>query len=144
MLIKQQQVRSFLCGNFRNIILVIVLSAAFLGIANVVHTMRPANAATASVSNSNVQSIINNVFGADAPAAKRVAMCESSNNPNAVNPTIIGNSRAEGLFQILAPSTWYTTSQAGSSPFNATANTIAAHDIFVRDGHSWREWGCQP
>jgi hypothetical protein len=88
--------------------------------------------------------IINQVFGADAPAALRIAMCESSLNPNAVNSTAIGGSHAEGLFQILYPSTWNTTSQAGNSPFDAMANTIAAHEIFIRDGHSWREWACQP
>jgi hypothetical protein len=88
--------------------------------------------------------IINEVFGADAPAALRIAMCESSLNPNAVNSTPIGGSHARGLFQILYPSTWNTTSQAGNSPFDARANTIAAHEIFIRDGHSWREWACQP
>jgi LysM repeat protein len=89
-------------------------------------------------------SIINEVFGSDAPAALRIAMCESTLNPNAVNSTPIGGSHAEGLFQILYPSTWSTTSQAGASPFNARANAIAAHEIFMRDGHSWREWACQP
>ena len=88
------------------------------------------------------RAIINEVFGADAPAALRIAMCESSLNPNAVNSTPIGGSHARGLFQILYPSTWNTTSQAAMSPFNARANTIAAHEIFIRDGHSWREWAC--
>jgi LysM repeat protein len=89
-------------------------------------------------------SIINEVFGSDAPSALRIAMCESALNPSAVNSTPIGGSHAEGLFQILYPSTWSTTSQAGASPFNAIANAIAAHEIFMRDGHSWREWACQP
>jgi LysM repeat protein len=88
-------------------------------------------------------SIINEIFGADAPAALRIAMCESTLNPNAVNSTPVGGSHAQGLFQILYPSTWNTTSQAGMSPFNARANAIAAHEIFVRDGHSWREWACR-
>jgi LysM repeat protein len=88
-------------------------------------------------------SIINEIFGADAPAALRIAMCESTLNPNAVNSTPVGGSHAEGLFQVLYPSTWSTTSQAGASPFNARANAIAAHEIFVRDGHSWREWECR-
>ncbi len=144
MLTKQQQVISFLCGNFRNIVLVIVLGTAFLGLANVVRTIQPAHAATAVSSSSDAQSIIQNVFGPDAPAAMNIAMCESSYNPNAVNPMAIGNSYAEGLFQILYPSTWSTTSQAGNSPFDATANALAAREIFIRDGHSWREWACQP
>jgi LysM repeat protein len=98
----------------------------------------------ANLNDGSPRSIINEIFGADAPAALRIAMCESSLNPNAVNNISIGGSHAEGLFQILYPSTWNTTSQAAMSPFNARANAIAAHEIFVRDGHSWREWACQP
>jgi hypothetical protein len=86
----------------------------------------------------------NQVFGPDGPAANRVAQCESGLNPGAYNPTPVGGSYSEGLFQILVPSTWSTTSQAGRSPYDAQANTIAAHEIFVRDGDSWREWTCQP
>ncbi len=91
-----------------------------------------------------VVSIIQSVFGSYADAAIAVARCESSLNPSAVNPTPIGNSHATGLFQILYPSTWDTTSQAGNSPYDAQANTEAAYQIFTRDGHSWREWSCQP
>jgi hypothetical protein len=88
--------------------------------------------------------IIYQVFGAYGDQALHVAECESGLNPNATNVISIGGSHAAGLFQILYPSTWYTTSQAGSSPYDAAANTRAAHDIFVRDGYSWREWTCQP
>jgi len=88
--------------------------------------------------------MINQVFGPDAPAANRVAQCESSMDPNAFNPEPVGNSHAEGLFQVLYPSTWQTTPQASSSPYNANANILAAHAIFMRDGKSWREWVCQP
>ena len=121
-----------------------MLGATFFGIANKVQTTQKAHAETVSPSNSNVQTIIQDVFGQDTPAAMNIAWCESTNNPNAINATAIGNSHAEGLFQILYPSTWYTTSQAGNSPFDARANTIAAHEIFIRDSHSWREWACQP
>jgi hypothetical protein len=144
MLIKQQHIINSLCGNIGKIILIVVLGAAFFGIANRVQVTQKAHAETAAPSISSVQSIIQNVFGADAPAAMNIAWCESTDNPNAINSTAIGNSHAEGLFQILYPSTWYTTSQAGNSPFDASANTIAAHEIFIRDGHSWREWACQP
>lgn len=89
-------------------------------------------------------SIINDVFGSEAPAAINIARCESSFNPNAVNGIAIGGSHAQGLFQILYPSTWNTTSQAAMSPFDARANAVAAHEIFIRDGHSWREWACHP
>lgn len=84
--------------------------------------------------------MIDRVFGADAPEAVRVARCESGLNPKAYNP---GSGHAEGLFQILYPSTWSRTSQASHSPFDAMANILAAHEIFVRDGHSWREWTCR-
>lgn len=89
-------------------------------------------------------SIIRSVFGSYADAAISVATCESGLNPNAVNPTSIGGSHATGLFQILYPSTWNTTSQAGNSPYDATANTRAAYEIFSRDGYNWHEWSCQP
>ncbi len=91
---------------------------------------------------SSVESIINQVFGSYAPGALQVARCESGLNPDAYNPTSIGGSHAEGVFQILYPSTWMGTSQAGSSPYNATANILAAHQIFVRDGYNWHEWSC--
>jgi LysM repeat protein len=101
-------------------------------------------AAAAQLNNGSPRAIINEIFGPDAPAALNIAMCESSFNPNAVNSIAIGGSHAKGLFQILYPSTWNTTSQAAMSPFNARANAIAAHEIFIRDGHSWREWACRP
>jgi hypothetical protein len=63
-------------------------------------------------------------------------------NPGAYNPTSIGGSHAAGVFQILFPSTWARTSEAGYSPYNALANIRAAHEIFVRDGYSWHEWSC--
>jgi hypothetical protein len=138
---KQQHVINFTHRNLGKIVLVVVLGAAFFGIAHKVQVIQQAHAETASPA---VQTIIQDVFGPDAPAAMNIAWCESSNNPNAVNSTAIGNSHAEGLFQILYPSTWYTTSQTGNSPFDARANTLAAYEIFVRDGHSWREWACQP
>ena len=97
---------------------------------------------TVFASEGSSRAIINEVFGADAPAAQNIAMCESTLNPSAVNSTPIGGSHAQGLFQILYPSTWSTTSQAGNSPFDARANALAAHEIFIRDGHSWREWAC--
>lgn len=125
--------------------------AAVLGLVLLVTTfgLHPATTHAAAytptqTNDASIENTINSVFGAYAPAAKRIAMCESTMNPNATNTMAIGNSHAAGLFQILYPSTWYTTSQASQSPYNATANTIAAHDIFVRDGYSWREWQCQP
>jgi len=98
----------------------------------------PPTAPPAPVTGGNVSSMIYQIFGANGQAAINVAQCESGLNPGAYNP-----SGASGLFQIM-PGTWAGTSQAGLSPYNAQANAIAAHEIFVRDGYSWREWTCQP
>lgn len=92
----------------------------------------------ASASNGSVAAMINQTFGARASGAIAVATCESGLNPNAYNP-----SGAAGVFQIM-PGTWAGTSQAGKSVYNAAANIAAAHEIFVRDGYSWREWTCKP
>ena len=102
----------------------------------------PAPVAQAPVtggSSGSVVSMIDQVFGSYAGAALNVARCESGLNPAATNPS----SGAAGVFQIM-PSTFDTTPEAGSSPYNAYANIVAAHYIFVRDGYSWREWTCQP
>ncbi len=96
------------------------------------------------VGSGQVISIIQSVFGSYANEAIAVARCESGLNPSAVNPTSINGSHASGLFQILYPSTWRTTSQAGASPYNAQANAQAAYEIFRRDGYNWHEWSCQP
>jgi hypothetical protein len=91
-----------------------------------------------------VIAMINQVFGSYAPGALQIAKCESGLNPLAFNPISIGGSHAEGLFQILYPSTWRGTSEASSSPYSAMANALAAHQIFVRDGYNWHEWTCLP
>jgi hypothetical protein len=106
--------------------------------APVVRNDPPAPASSTN-SGGSVQSLIQSVFGAYAGQALRVAACESSYNPSAINRS----SGASGVFQFLH-STWVTTSYAGYSPFNAWANVNAAHQVFVRDGYSWREWSCKP
>jgi hypothetical protein len=93
------------------------------------------------------QAIINEiqaVFGQYANGALNIARCESGFNPGATNPYPVGNSHAQGVFQILYPSTWDTTSYAGQNPYNYDANIHAAWEIFSRDGYSWREWECKP
>jgi hypothetical protein len=100
-----------------------------------------------SAPNPGTAAIINEidaVFGGYASGAIAVATCESGLNPNAWNPIAIMGSHAEGIFQILYPITWDSTSEAGYSPYDANANILAAHEIFARDGNSWREWACQP
>ena len=89
-----------------------------------------------------VIAMIKQVFGSYADGALNVARCESGFNALAFNPVSNGGNHAEGVFQILYPSTWNGTSEAASSPYNAMANILAAHQIFVRDGYSWREWSC--
>ena len=97
--------------------------------------------------NPGTQAVINEivaVFGNYAQGAINVARCESGFDPNARNSYPIGNSHAEGVFQILYPSTWVTTSYAAQSPYDYNANIHAAWQIFSRDGYTWREWACQP
>jgi hypothetical protein len=89
-----------------------------------------------------VIALIEQVFGPYAQGALQVANCESGYNPDAYNPTSINGSHAEGVFQILYPSTWDTTSESASSPFDASANIHAAYEIFARDGYNWHEWSC--
>ena len=81
---------------------------------------------------------IRSVFGKYGAAAVRVARCESTMNPRAHN-----SSGASGLFQI-KPATFASTSQRGRNIYDVHANIRAAYEIFVRDGHSWKEWACKP
>lgn len=94
------------------------------------------------------QAVINDiiaVFGDSyAQGALNIARCESGYDPNARNSYPIGNSHASGVFQILYPSTWDSTSYAAYSPFDYDKNIHAAYEIFRRDGYSWREWQCKP
>ncbi len=139
-----QYVRTFIQA-FQNGSVVKFSLALFLGLVICGATLGVSTPkAHADSTGASVASMIDEVFGPNAWAAKRVAMCESSMNPGATNSMPIGNSHAAGVFQILYPSTWYGTSQAANSPYDARANIIAAHEIFVRDGYSWREWVCQP
>jgi transglycosylase-like protein with SLT domain len=105
---------------------------------------RPAPPPAPSVGQQAVINDIYAVFGANAGAALNIARCESGFNPYAVNPIVVLGSHAEGVFQILYPSTWNTTSYAGQNPYNYDANIHAAYQIFARDGYSWREWQCRP
>jgi LysM repeat protein len=95
-------------------------------------------ATTSTAKSGSLESMIDQVFGPHAEQAKRVAMCESTMNPNATNP-----SGASGLFQVM-PSTFASTSQAGKSVYDPAANIQAAYEVFSRDGFSWNEWVCQP
>lgn len=87
---------------------------------------------------------IKNVFGAYSAGALNIARCESGYDPNAYNSYPVAGSHAEGVFQILYPSTWSGTSYARYSPYDYNANIRAAYEIFHNDGNSWREWECRP
>jgi soluble lytic murein transglycosylase-like protein len=69
--------------------------------------------------------------------ALRIASCESTNNPDAVNVS----SGAEGLFQFL-PSTWAVTPWANSSPFDPSANAQAAAWLYANSGGA-DNWECK-
>lgn len=98
--------------------------------------------------NPGKQVIINEIIAVFGPSyaqgALNIAACESGYDPNARNTYPIGNSHASGVFQILYPSTWNTTSYAAYSPFDYDKNIHAGYEIFHRDGNSWREWACKP
>ena len=121
-------------------LLLLTMVGVTLGVHNSATTPR-AHAATTS---SYEIAVINQVFGRYAGQALRVAECESSLNPYARNSISVGGSYAMGLFQVLYPSTWDTTSQARQSPYNIVANTKAAYDVFRASGYTWRQWVCQP
>ncbi len=107
-------------------------------------TDRTSHDKSGSYSRSAVAAIIYRVFGPYSSGAMNVAMCESGLNPRASNPYSFNGSHAAGVFQILYPSTWMRTPEAAYSPYDATANILAAYSIFTRDGYSWREWSCRP
>ncbi|HEU0026362.1 MAG TPA: hypothetical protein VFQ25_04540 [Ktedonobacterales bacterium] len=111
------------------------------------HTPKPQTYRPPIGANPGQQAIINEivaVFGSYSQGALNIAKCESGYDPNAWNSYPIMGSHASGVFQILYPSTWNSTSYSGYSPFNADANIKAAYQIFHRDGNSWREWQCKP
>jgi LysM repeat protein len=131
---------------------VIIPGQQFSTCGGVAHSPRPApptrTYSPAQPASGSVQGMIQQVFGPYAGGALAVARCESGYDPSAYNSTpVYGNGRmlghAMGVFQIIN-ATWASTSYAADSPFNAWDNINAAHEIFVRDGYSWREWQCQP
>lgn len=87
---------------------------------------------------------VQQVFGPYSAAALRIVACESQFNTNNYNPISILGSHAEGIFQILYPSTWDGTAYASYSPYDWNYNIPAAYQIFKSDGYTWREWECQP
>ncbi len=95
-----------------------------------------------SVLAGSVKQIITNAFSPLGSAAVTwgltVAQCESSDNPDAVNP-----SGAEGLFQFM-PSTFAATPQgkAGESIWDPAASAGAAAWMYTQGRQG--EWSCNP
>jgi hypothetical protein len=139
--LEQQNSRQRIIVKF---VVAFTLCAAILAATFQLSTPKTEAATNVSTNQASVIGMIEQVFGPYAGQAINVARCESGFNPSAYNNIPILGSHAQGVFQILYPVTWNGTSQAGASPYNARANIIAAHEIFVRDGYSWREWECQP
>lgn len=87
-----------------------------------------------------IREIIASAFAPMGPGAvawgERIAGCESSYNPNAVN----AESNARGLFQFL-PSTWAGTPFAALSPFDPVANARAAAWLLAAYGPT--QWQCR-
>lgn len=79
----------------------------------------------------------------DVNKAIRVAWCESSFNPKAVNPT----TGAAGLFQHL-PSYWPERSAeagfAGADIFDPEANVAVAAWLLYESPGGWSNWTCSP
>jgi hypothetical protein len=96
----------------------------------------------ASMAHATTAQMISYEFGSHTADAMKIANCESSMDPAAVNTQAIDGSYATGLFQILYPSTWNTTSFKNGDPKDAWTNTQAAYEIFHRDGNNWHEWAC--
>jgi soluble lytic murein transglycosylase-like protein len=88
----------------------------------------------------SIQDIIRNAFAPlgdqSVDWAEKIAFCESTYDPNAVN----SSSGAEGLFQFL-PSTWQGTPYASASPFDPAANAQAAAWLLQTYGPG--QWECQ-
>ena len=83
---------------------------------------------------------INAIFGSAAPAATRIATCESGMNPTAVSPT-----NDHGLFQINAihrDEFTRVTGQPWSSIYDPHWNSVYARHLYATQG--WSPWSCKP
>lgn len=70
--------------------------------------------------------------------AQRVAFCESTNNPRAIN-----SSGHRGLFQISTLHSHYVGGNL-EALFDPQTNVRVAHAIYVSSGRTWRAWSCRP
>lgn len=94
--------------------------------------------------------LANATYGVPINGLRALGRCESNETPSAQNKTALSGSRASGYSQILynprgiASSTWHTTPYARLSPFDITANVLAAGYIWFRNDNKSRpgfgEW----
>lgn len=94
--------------------------------------------AAATAPAGSLEAIIQRHFGDAAPAAIRIARCESGMNPNAVSPT-----NDHGLFQINIVHRGQFEAVTGapwSSVYDPELNTIYARHVYAQQG--WSPWTC--
>ncbi len=99
---------------------------------------RAAAAAASAAPAGSLEGIIQRHFGSAAPAAVRIAQCESGMNPNAVSPT-----NDHGLFQINIVHRGQFEAVTGapwSSVYDPELNTIYARHLHAQQG--WGPWTC--
>lgn len=96
--------------------------------------------AAAAAQPPSIPELIDSAFAPLGPGAlvwaHRVAFCESTLNPNAVN----AGSGASGLFQFM-PATWASSPFASASPFDPALNARAAAWLYQKYGPG--QWDCQ-
>ena len=95
-------------------------------------------ASAASAPSGSLEGIIHRHFGSAAPAAIRIAECESGMNPGAVSPT-----NDHGLFQINIVHRGQFEAVTGapwSSVYDPELNTIYARHLYAQQG--WGPWTC--
>lgn len=80
-------------------------------------------------------------YGVPVRGLMALAWCESRHDPGARNPIALADgSHASGFTQIATPGTWSWTPYRALSPFDITANVMAAGWIWRYRGGSFSEW----
>lgn len=108
------------------------------GVARAEREQAAAAAAASAAPAGSLEGIIQRHFGDAAPAAIRIAQCESGMNPNAVSPT-----NDHGLFQINIVHRGQFEAVTGapwSSVYDPELNTIYARHLYAQQG--WGPWTC--
>ncbi|MFL6074089.1 MAG: peptidoglycan-binding protein [Mycobacteriales bacterium] len=101
------------------------------------HLDSPGGVTLDTASASQVQSMINSVFGSAAPTALRVARCESSYNEIAINRNTNGT-RDYGIFQLNDGGTLQGLGGDAHSALYASSNISMAHTLYLQRG--WQPW----